>query len=267
MLLSLPANPKLRKIVVLNPKGGSGKTTLAVNLAGYLADSGRHVALMDFDPQQSAMQWLGKRAQSQPVIHGMPAHKRDHSVTRSFQYRVPDEIEYLVVDSPAAVSDDKLIEYTHGSHAILVPVMPSAIDTRAASKLIAGLLLKAKVSRSMGRLGVVINRARERTIAYRNLKAFLNRLGITAVTALRDSQNYVRAGEQGTSIHEMRLSDVRADLETWLPLICWLESRLALELTPRDVWPLSARGIGRGHRRRADHLVSSDSVARLEARR
>lgn len=246
MLLSLPANPTLRKIVVLNPKGGSGKTTLAVNLAGFLAQSGRRVALMDFDPQQSAMQWLAKRADNQPEIYGIPAHKRDHSVTRSFQYRIPHEIEYLVVDSPAAIPDDKLIEFTHGAHAILVPVMPSAIDIRAASKLIACLLLKAKVSRTMGRLGVVINRARQRTIAYRNLKAFLNRLSITAATVLRDSQNYVRAAEQGVSIHEMRPSEVKADLQTWEPLTQWLEGRAATELTPRDLWPLAANGLADG---------------------
>lgn len=245
MLLSLPANSNLRKILVLNPKGGSGKSTLAVNLAGYLAQSGRRVALMDFDPQQSAMQWLTRRSENAPEIYGVPAHKRDHSVTRSFQYRIPDEIEYLIVDSPAAVADEKLIEFTHGAHAILVPVMPSAIDTRAASKLIACLLLKAKISRTMGRLGIVINRARERTIAYRNLKAFLNRLSITAVTVLRDSQTYVRAAEQGISIHEMRPSEVRRDLETWQPLIQWVESRAATELTPRDLWPLSAKGVAR----------------------
>jgi chromosome partitioning protein len=154
-------------------------------------------------------------------------------------------MEYLIVDSPAAVADDKLIEFTHGAHAILVPVMPSAIDTRAASKLISSLLLKAKISRTMGRLGIVINRARERTIAYRNLKAFLNRLSITAVTVLRDSQTYVRAAEQGVALHEMRPGEVRRDLETWAPLIDWVETRAATELTPRDLWPLSAESIAR----------------------
>lgn len=243
MLLSLPAHPELRKIVVLNPKGGSGKTTLAVNLAGYLAYRGRRVALMDFDPQQSAIQWLAKRPGSCPDIFGIPAHKRDHSVTRSFQYRLPRDIEYLVVDSPAAVADDRLLEFTHASHAILVPVLPSAIDTRAASKLIAGLLLKAKVSRRMGRLGVIINRARAHTTAYKKLRAFLDRLSISAITVLRDSQNYVRAGEFGVSIHDMRPCDVSADLECWQALIEWLDARTAQALTTRDLWPLGQRGV------------------------
>lgn len=221
---------------------------------------------MDFDPQQSAMQWLRKRADDLPAIHGIAAHKRDHSVTRSFQYRIPDEIEYLIVDSPAAVPDDKLIEFTHGAHAILVPVVPSAIDTRAVSRLIACLLLKVKISRTMGRLGIVINRARERTIAYRNLKAFLARLGISAVTVLRDSQTYVRAAERGISIHEMRPSDARVDLETWQALIRWLESRISTELTPRDLWPLSASAITkklRGAGRLPDKNFARKSAAGL----
>jgi len=244
MLLSLPAHPDLRKIVVLNSKGGSGKTTLAVNLAGYLAKQGRRVALMDFDPQQSAIQWRAKRPKACPEIYGIPAHKRDHSVTRSFQYRLPREIEYLVVDSPAAVTDDRLLEFTHAAHAILVPVLPSAIDTRAASKLIAGLLLKAKVSRRMGRLGVLVNRAREHTTAYKKLQAFLDRLSISAITVLRDSQNYVRSGEFGLSIHDMRPSDVSADLHGWRALIDWLDSRTAKALTTRDLWPLAQTGMG-----------------------
>jgi len=262
MLLSLPANPELRKIVVLNPKGGSGKTTLAINLAGYFAYIGRRVALMDFDQQQSAMQWLAKRPGSHPEIFGVGAHKRDLRVTRSFQYRIPNDTEYLIVDTPAAVTGDKLIEYTHGAHAILVPVLPSAIDTRAASGLIASLLLKAKVSRRMGRLGVVVNRARENTIAYQKLRAFLDRLAITTVTVLRDSQSFVRAGELGISIHEMRLCDVRLDLQRWQGITDWLEARVATELTTRDLWPFEPRS-GAGMHDEVDPFADTQSVSAM----
>jgi chromosome partitioning protein len=236
MLLNLPANRELRKILILNPKGGSGKTTLATNLAGYLASTGRPVALMDFDPQQSSMRWLRTRPDTLAAIHGIPAHKRDPSVTRSFQFRVPQHIEYLIVDTPAAVPEDQLIDFTHGAHAILVPVLPSAIDIRAASGLIASLLLRAKVSRRMGRLGVIVNRARENTIAYRKLMSFLDRLSISVVGTLRDSQTYVRASELGLSVHEMRPSESRKDRARWPELIDWLEARLGTPLTPRDLF-------------------------------
>jgi chromosome partitioning protein len=242
MLLNMPANADLRKIVILNPKGGSGKTTLAINLAGYLASVGRNAALMDLDPQQSSMRWLRNRPAKLPAIYGIPAHKRDYSVTRSFQFRIPPDIEYLIVDSPAAVSEDQLIEFTHGAHAILVPVLPSAIDIRAASGLIASLLLRAKVSRRMGRLGVIVNRARENTIAYGKLMSFLDRLSISIVSVLRDSQNYVRAVDLGMCLHEMRPSEVRKDLVRWQLLTDWLEVRIGTPLTRRDLWRPGASG-------------------------
>jgi chromosome partitioning protein len=243
MLLSLPARPDLRKILILNPKGGAGKTTLATNVAGYLANQDRSVALMDFDPQQSSMRWLKKRPCSLPPIHGIAAHARDHSVTRSFQYRVPLSIEYLVVDTPAGIPPERLIDFTRGAHAILVPVLPSSIDIRAASELISALLLRAKLSRRMGRLGIVVNRARENTKAFKKLIAFLDRLSISAVTVLRDSQNFVRGGELGVSIHDMRPSEVHKDMGRWRELAQWLESRLDCPLTARDLYDPSAKSV------------------------
>ena len=73
MRLSVPGHKDLRKIVVLNPKGGCGKSTLATNLAGYLASSGHSVAIMDFDPQGSAMRWLKIRPGNSAPIRGIAA--------------------------------------------------------------------------------------------------------------------------------------------------------------------------------------------------
>ena len=230
----LPTTRELRRIVVLNPKGGAGKTTLAMNLAGYFAATNRPVALMDFDPQGSSTRWLEKRSSAQGKVYGIAAYEKKMGMTRSFQLRVPTGIQYLVIDTPAAMTTAQLAEFTPGAHAIILPVLPSAIDIHAASRVIADLLLVAKVSRRMGRLGVVANRVRENTLGFRKLMTFLDRLQIPIVGALRDSQNYVHAAEEGSSIHEMHAARTRKDLLSWLPFTSWLELRMHTPLTERD---------------------------------
>lgn len=234
MRLSVPGHKDLRKIVVLNPKGGCGKSTLATNLAGYLASNGNSVAIMDFDPQGSSMRWLKHRPGNSAPIHGISAFNVRSSATRSWQLRVPPSIRYLVIDSPASVPPENLAELTSGAHAILIPVLPSDIDVHAASLLMKDLLLIAKVSRRMGRIGVVANRVRENTVAYRKLMRFLDSLSISVVGVLKDSQNYVHSAERGLSIHEMHTSRMRVDAERWEPIIKWLEEKLEAPLTPRD---------------------------------
>ena len=78
-----PGAPHRQRILVLNPKGGSGKTTVSTNLAAYLANEGHYTALMDYDPQASSIRWLSKRPDDCPKIFGVEAHKRNVNVTRS----------------------------------------------------------------------------------------------------------------------------------------------------------------------------------------
>ena len=235
MLLNIPGHPDLKKITILNPKGGSGKTTLAVNLAAYFASTSRRAALMDFDAQASAMRWARNRPDERPFIYNVSACEYNPRVTRSYQLRMPPDVRQLIVDTPAAMSSQRLANFTRGAHAILVPVLPSDMDIHAVSQLISDLLLIAKVSRRMGRLGVVANRVRENTLAYRKLMRFLESLNIPIVGVLRDSQSYVRAVEQGLGVHELPYSQSARDVESWAPLIGWLERRMATALTPRDL--------------------------------
>ena len=234
-MLNVPGHPDLKKIVVLNTKGGSGKTTLTTNIAGMLASRGHPVALMDCDPQGSSIRWLKKRAENRAEVYGLAAFEDDVSTTRSFRLRVPSEIRYLIVDTPAALPNQDLMQFTRGAHAILVPVLPSDIDIHAAARLIGDLLLVAKVSRRMGRLGVVANRVRENTLSYRKLGKFLDRLSIATIGQLRDSQNYLHAAEQGLSVHELQPSRVRKELRQWQSIIDWLALRLEAPLTQRDM--------------------------------
>jgi chromosome partitioning protein len=215
----------LQKIVVLNPKGGSGKSTIATNLAAYYAWRGLRVALMDHDPQGSSMRWLKVRPAECPAIHGIAAFEKKMNVTRAFAWRAPPGTERLIVDTPAAVTALQMPEFTADASAIVVPVLPSDIDIHAASRCIADLLLVAKVHRSEKRLVIVANRARRYTKAYLTLMKFLQSMRIPVAAVLRDSQAYVRSAETGMGIHEMKGSLLQEDLDTWLPFVDWLEAQ------------------------------------------
>jgi chromosome partitioning protein len=222
----------MQKIVLLNPKGGSGKTTLATNLASYYAISGLRPTLMDLDAQGSTTRWLSKRAKGQPTIHGIAGYERNTRVTRSFATRLPVETERLVVDTAAALEPQRLPDITRNATAILVPVLPSDIDIHAAAKCISDLLLIAKIRRDEHRIAVIANRVRKHTLIYKSLMKFLETLHIPVIATLRDSQNYIRAAESGSGIFEVKPYLVREDLEQWLPLIGWLSQRRPIEIEP-----------------------------------
>jgi chromosome partitioning protein len=181
------------------------------------------VAIMDYDPQGSSTAWLQRRPPTSPRIHGIVAYKNSMQATRSWQLRVPQEVDTLVIDSPAAISHDELRELTRDSSSILVPVLPSAMDIHAASRCIQDLLLVAKINRSERKLAVVANRTRKNTRSFAKLMRFLDSLGIPIIAVLRDSQNFVYAAEKGIGIHEMRPSRVKPDMEQIDRIIGWLD--------------------------------------------
>ena len=235
-MLITPSRDKLNKIVVLNPKGGCGKSTLATNIASCYARRGPQPTIMDYDPQGSTIAWLGRRPADLPSIHGIAAYKKSMQATRSWQLRVPEDTLNLVIDSPASITHDELRELTRDASSILVPVLPSALDIDAASKCIADLLLVAKVNRNEGKLAVIANRTRKNTNSFGRLMRFLDSLGIPIIAVLRDSQNFVRAAENGLGLHDMQPSRVRPDLEQVDKIVTWLDGwearrRRALQIT------------------------------------
>ena len=223
-MLITPRRDNLNKIVILNPKGGCGKSTLVTNLAASYAQRSPIPAVMDYDPQGSTMGWLERRADNLPEIHGIAAFKKSMQATRSWQLRVPNETVNLLVDSPASVDHDDLRELTRDSTSILVPVLPSLMDIHAASRCIADLLLVAKVDRRERKLAVVANRTRKNTKSFAKLMRFLDSLGIPISAVLRDSQNFVHAAEQGMGICEMQPSRVKQDMEQIDKIVAWLDA-------------------------------------------
>ena len=230
----------MQRIVVLNPKGGSGKTTIATNLAGYFASRQQRPVLMDFDPQGSSGRWVSKRDPARPKVHLISAHERDPRVTRTFQLRTPEDTTHVILDTPAAVTGQSMIELTRLSDKILVPVLPSDIDIHACSRCIRDLLLVAKIRREDNRIGVIANRIRRNTLTYQTLIRFLQTLGIPIVATIRDSQNYVRAAELGIGVHEMKSYVAAEDVEQWQPLVDWLEQPSGVRAPTQDPPPAIA---------------------------
>jgi chromosome partitioning protein len=228
----------MQRILVLNPKGGSGKTTIATNLASYFASQGDRPLLSDNDPQGSSTRWLKKRKPDQAVIHGIAAFERNVRMTRAWQMRIPSDAMHVVVDTPAAVPAQDMPDMTKNADAIIVPVLPSDIDIHACSKCIADLLLIAKVRRDEYRIGVVANRVKRNTLIYQSLMRFLETLRIPVIATLRDSQNYVRAAEQGVGLHEMKTNLVQQDLQDWEPLLAWLKAKETTVRPSEGVNPL-----------------------------
>ena len=212
----------MQRIVVLNPKGGSGKTTIAINLASYLASRGHTPVLMDFDPQGSSLRWVRKRKPVQAPIHVIAAFEKDTRTTRAFQLRVPDVATHVIVDTPAALDSRQLADMTRDADKIIVPVLPSDIDIHACSRCIRDLLLVAKIRRDQDRIGVIANRIRRNTLTYQALIRFLHTLKIPIVATIRDSQNYLRGAELGIGVHEMKSYVAQDDVAQWVPLVEWL---------------------------------------------
>lgn len=214
----------MQTILVINSKGGCGKSTISVNLASYYASCGNKTALIDYDPQGSAMHWLSVRPANLPHIHGIHASKPRNGLTRVWQMTVPPDTDRVVIDAPAGVSAPKLQEMINRAEAIVVPVAPSAIDIHATSAFVRDLLLIGKIRRAGIRLGVVANRIRRDAPQYDPLKRFLASLGIPFIASLADSDHYIDAAEQGVGIYEMGRDETIDEREQWLPLIRWLSA-------------------------------------------
>ncbi|MCW8824835.1 MAG: ParA family protein [Gammaproteobacteria bacterium] len=206
----------MRRIMILNSKGGCGKSTISTNLAGYFASQGTETRLLDFDPQQSSIDWLKMRPEDRPRIGGLSANIDN--------IMIPNHKGVLIIDTPAGMRGKELKSYVRHAHTIIIPVLPSPIDMRATARFIESVLLLGKVDKKKVRLAVVANRVRKQTRIYQGLRRFLKSLDIPFIAVLRESQNYIRAADEGLSIFEGQPSKVEEDLHQWQPIIKWLKS-------------------------------------------
>jgi len=208
----------MRHIIVMNAKGGCGKSTLATNLASYYAVRGHQVALADFDPQRSSLDWVETRPDDRPPVVGLAAYEEGLK-------HLPRSAEYLVIDAPARSHGRELTELVKRAETIVIPVLPSGIDMRASRAFIDELTAVGKVERRQAKIAVVANRIRENTLIFDELDAYLRSVGVPYVATLREAQNYIRAYSRGLGVFELPEYLAWPDLEQWGPLVDWLNSR------------------------------------------
>jgi chromosome partitioning protein len=216
----------MRKILVLNPKGGCGKSTVATNIAAYFAINGNTVAIADFDTQKSSEDWLARRPESAAKISLARVTAKKINVSR--------KTDTLIIDSPAAIHGKRLADFVRSCQTLVIPLLPSEMDIRAAERFIEELYSLRHLIKRKVKLATVANRVREDTLSAAKLDYYLNHMKLPEgrklpfITVLRNSQNYVKAAEKGLSIFEIAPVKTTYDREQMHPLMSWLSSSRSL---------------------------------------
>ncbi|WP_045406246.1 ParA family protein [Vibrio jasicida] len=149
------AYSKAKKIIVLNLKGGVGKSTFSASLASKLIHNGHTVELVDFDKQQSTNSWANS-------IEALPNQSYNPSLRSlsniAVTLKVSTNTDYVVIDSPANFSESDLVRYLRYVDYIVIPMQPSPIDLHASLPLINTLIEKHVFKSRQIKIGFVINR-------------------------------------------------------------------------------------------------------------
>lgn len=206
----------MKVIVVANPKGGAGKSTLSTNIAGYFASQGHNVMLGDADTQQSSKLWLQQRPDVLPKISTWE-YEADLVLTA----KPPQGTTHVVIDTPGGINGWRLKEVILRADKVIVPVMPSLFDMQATQNFLIQLVSITKGLPTDVR--VIGNRVDSRTISASNLRKFVESLDVQVLSYLRDTQYYLHMAAHGLSLFDLTPSKVAKDLEQWRPICEWLD--------------------------------------------
>ncbi len=204
--------------MVMNAKGGCGKSTLATNIASYFVNEGASVILADYDAQRSSLDWLERRPDNRPEIVGVAGFEEGLK-------HAPRSADFVIIDAPARSHGKELTDLVRHAETIVVPVLPSTIDMQATSHFLDELKAVGKVARKQAKIATVANRVRDNTLIFDDLDEYLSKTRTPYIAALRDAQNYVRAYTRGLGIFELPEYLAWPDWDEWEPLTAWLRSK------------------------------------------
>lgn len=202
-------------VLIANPKGGVGKSTVATNLAGYFARRRHATMLGDLDRQQSALAWLRIRPPTLPPIASWD--RTDEKIARP-----PKGVTHVVLDSPAGIHGHMLKDALKVADRLIIPLQPSLFDIYATQAFL-GRLAERGLMKEEGRVGVLGMRVDARTRAAEQLQRFVEDLGLPVLGFLRDTQNYVQLAAHGLTLWDVAPSRVAKDVEQWQSLLEWVE--------------------------------------------
>ncbi|CAG1011289.1 hypothetical protein RHIZO_03979 [Rhizobiaceae bacterium] len=212
----------MQTILIANPKGGSGKTTLATNIAGWLAGKRQRVAIDDRDPQRSSTGWLERRPALFPPIALIESGARRKDAKSL-------GLQWCVVDSAAGLHGDELRDALRPADMLLVPLTPSAYDMVATHNFLAGLAESKAVRQQALPIGIVAMRVDARTHSATELDDFLGGCDFPVVAHLRQTQVYVGCARDGASVFDLPRSRAEQDWEQWRPLTRWIAKHAAVK--------------------------------------
>jgi len=204
----------MRAVMVANPKGGAGKTTLATNLAGYFASENKSVCLCDLDRQQSALRWLAFRDPDLPAITG-------YFGGNQMSLSMPRDPDWVVLDAPAGFQGYKLNDFMRAVDRVIIPIVPSIFDMAATEDFLAAL--RQDLGGRMAKIGIAAMRIDPRTRAAGMLEEFLRHFDIPILAYIRNTQNYVNVAAAGQTVFDPPKSRNRRDIEQWQKLLEWIE--------------------------------------------
>jgi chromosome partitioning protein len=224
----------MRTVLVINSKGGCGKTTVTTNLASYFAANKAKTAIMDYDPQGSSLQWLRTRPHHVARIHGANAAPQRGTLIRSLQMSVPTDTDVLFIDAPAGAKGILLQEIVRRAEYVIIPVAPSSIDVHATADFVKDLLLVGRVRAHNTKVAVVANRVRNSMPVYEPLERFLRSLSLPFLTRISDSDHYIHAAEKGLGVFETDPAAGEAERREFLPIVSWLDISASLRKADAD---------------------------------
>lgn len=205
----------MRAVLVANPKGGAGKTTLATNLSGHFANQGKVTTLCDLDRQQSALRWMAFRDPALPAVTG---YYGGNQISLS----LPREADWVVVDAPAGLQGYKLTDYIRAVDRVVVPLVPSVFDMAATEDFLNSI--RGEIRGQHAKVAIVAMRVDPRTRAAAMLEEFLKHFDLPIVAYLRNTQNYVNAAAAGATVFDPPRARNKKDVEQWRTLLEWLEN-------------------------------------------